>query len=167
MSFRDAIESVAQLVDAGVVVDYAVGGAMAMVFWSEPVATYDLDVFVLLPPGGGPLVSLAPVYEWARGHDYPIRQEHIVIGGVPVQVIPAHNALAEEAVRQADSIDYEGETVRVIRPEHLIALYLEPSARTRKRLERVATLLEGSAVDRPRLEAILSRHDLALPGDLR
>ncbi|MGK2857192.1 MAG: hypothetical protein ACSLFQ_08290 [Thermoanaerobaculia bacterium] len=140
---------------------------MAMVFWSEPVATYDLDVFVILPAGGGPLVSLAPVYEWAKARDYAVRQEHIVIGGVPVQVIPAHNALAEEAVREADSVDYEGASVRVIRPEHLIALYLEPSARTRKRLERVATLLESGNVDRARLDAILSRHGLSLPGELR
>lgn len=167
MSFRDAIEAVSRLQDDGIVTVYAVGGAIAMVFWSEPVATYDLDVFVLLPAGSGPLVSLSPIYEWAKARDYPIRQEHIVIGGVPVQVIPAHNALAEEAVREAAAIDYEGLSVRVIRPEHLIALYLEPSARTRKRLERVATLLESEAVDRDRLDSILGRYGLALPEELR
>lgn len=54
-------------------------------------------------------------------------------------------------------------SVRVIRPEHLIALYLEPSARTAKRLQRVAILLEESIVDRDRLSSILHRYNLELP----
>ena len=62
---------------------------------------------------------------------------------------------------------YEEASVRVIRPEHLIALYLEPSARTRKWLERVATLLESGAVDRARLDAIRARQGLSLPGEAR
>lgn len=28
---------------------YAIGGAVAMIFYVEPVLTYDLDVFVFLP----------------------------------------------------------------------------------------------------------------------
>ena len=163
MSFQDAIIAINGLPKAGIVSDYAVGGAMALIFWSEPVPTYDLDVFVLLPAAGGPIISLAPLYEWAGRHGFPVRQEHIVISDVPVQIIPAHSDLAEEAVREAVSVEYEGIAVRVIRPEHLIALYLEPSARTRKRLERVAALLEGNAVDRPRLDSILSRHGFTLP----
>lgn len=166
MSFRDALIAVGQLHQDGLVSEYAVGGAMAIVFWSEPVATYDLDVFVLLPGGSSPIVSLAPLYDWALRRGYAVEREHIVIARVPVQIIPAHDDLAEEAVREAVLLDLEGVPVRVIRPEHLIALYLEPSARTRKRLERVAALLEGAEVDRVRLDSILSRFGLALPGEL-
>lgn len=89
--------------------------------------------------------------------------EHIVIAGIPVQFIPAHNDLAEEAIAQAAMLDYAGVPVRVIRPEHLIALYLEPSARTAKRLERVAVLLDEARVDRERLESTLFRYNLELP----
>jgi hypothetical protein len=32
-----------------VVEEYAIGAAMALVFWSEPIPTFDLDVFVRLP----------------------------------------------------------------------------------------------------------------------
>ena len=85
------------------------------------------------------------------------------MGGIPVQIIPAHNALAVEAVHDAAMLDMEGVAVRVVRPEYLIALYIEPSARTRKRLERVATLLEESDVDRPRLDALLKKYGLTLP----
>jgi len=82
---------------------------------------------------------------------------------VPVQIIPAHNQLAEEAVTSAALLDFEGQPVRVIRPEHLIALYLEPSARTAKRLERVAALLEERTVNHELLEELLRRYKLKLP----
>lgn len=161
-NFGTALAAIERLKSEGVVDEYAVGGAMALVFWSEPIPTFDLDVFVLLP-SESPLVSLAPIYEWARRNGYREEAEHIVIAGLPVQVIPAHNELAEEAVASAALLDFEGQTVRVIRPEYLIALSLEPSARTAKRLERVAALLEEENVDRELLEGLLRRYKLQLP----
>ena len=136
---------------------------MALVFWTEPVPTFDLDVFIQLPGASTLIVSLDSVYRWAETNGYPADKEHIVIEGVPVQFIPSHSALADEAIAEAATLQYEGITVRVIRPEYLIALYLEPSARTAKRLQRVAVLREEGAVDRERLESILRRYNLTLP----
>ncbi len=136
---------------------------MAIVFWSEPVPTFDLDVFVLLPDTSSLIVSLDPIYRWTEANGYEADSEHILIAGLPVQFIPSHSALADEAVEQAATLDYEGLDVRVIRPEHLIALYLEPSARTAKRLQRVAILREEAMVDRERLTSILQRYNLQLP----
>lgn len=161
--FGAALAAIEQMKQEGVLTDYAIGGAMALVFWTEPVATYDLDVFVLLPPSAGLLVSLDPIYRWAEAKRFPAESEHVVIAGIPVQFIPAHNDLAEEAIAQGATLDYAGVPVRVIRPEHLIALYLERSARTAKRLERVAVLLEEAPVERERLESILLRYNLELP----
>lgn len=161
-NFATALAAIELLKVEGLVEEYAVGGAMALVFWSEPIPTFDLDVFVLLP-SQSLLVSLAPIYEWARRNGYREEAEHIVIAGLPVQVIPAHNKLAEEAITSAASLDFEGQPVRVIRPEYLVALYLEPSARTHKRLERVAALLEEGNVDRALLEELLRRYELRLP----
>jgi len=161
-NFAAALAAIERLKSDGVVEEYAVGGAMALVFWSEPIPTFDLDVFVLLP-SESPLVSLAPIYDWARRNGYREEAEHIMIAGMPVQVIPAPNKLAEEAIASAAALDFEGQPVRVIRPEYLIALYLEPAARTAKRLERVATLLEEGEVDRELLETLLQRFGLRLP----
>lgn len=135
---------------------------MALVFWTEPIATFDLDVFVLLP-SESTLVSLEPIYQWARQHEFPEEAEHIIMWGTPVQIIPAHNALAAEAIRNAAELPYGDQAVRVIRPEYLIALYLEPSARTPKRLERVAALLEGNVADQALLRTVLTRYNLKLP----
>jgi len=60
------------------------------------------------------------------------------------------------------TIDYDGVPVRVVRPEYLVALYLEPSARTPKRQARAAMLLEWPGLNRGELDAILKRHDLSL-----
>src|ERR1043166_9385407 len=113
-NFAAALAAIERLKNDGVVEEYAIGGAMALVFWSEPIPTFDVDVFVLLP-SESPLVSLAPIYNWARQNGYGEEAEHIVIAGLPVQVIPAHNKLAEEAIISAATLDYEGQPVRVIR----------------------------------------------------
>ena len=39
--------------------------------------------------------------------------------GVPVQFLPAYNALIEEALTKAREIDYEGVSTRVLRAEYL------------------------------------------------
>lgn len=161
-NFAAALAAIERLKNEGVVKDYAIGGAMALVFWSEPIPTFDLDVFVILA-AESKLVSLTPIYDWARRNGYREEAEHIIIAGMPVQVIPVHNRLAEEAVASAARLDFEGQPVRVIRPEYLIALYLEPAARSGKRLERVAALLEEGDVDRELLDTVLKRYDLRLP----
>jgi hypothetical protein len=40
---------------------YAIGGAMGATFYVEPLLTFDLDVFVVLPQAGAGLLSLAPL----------------------------------------------------------------------------------------------------------
>jgi hypothetical protein len=57
-------------------------------------------------------------------------------------------------------MDYEGVVVRVVRPEYLIALYLQPQARTAKRRERAALLMELPNLDRELVDEILGRHGL-------
>lgn len=161
--FAAAVSAIERMKSEGVLTDYAIGGAMALVFWTEPVATFDLDVFVHLPGESTFLVSLDPLYRWATANGYLAVGEHIIMEGIPVQFIPSPNALADEAIEEAATMDYSGVPMRVIRPEHLIALYLEPSARTAKRLQRVAALLEEGPIDTELLDAIARRYHLELP----
>lgn len=160
--FTGALRALGELKQAGVVEDYAVAGAMALVFWAEPVPTYDLDVLVFLPQQRGPLVSLEGLFAWAAVHRYPLDAEHVLVEGVPVQFLPSHNQLADEAIETAETLDYEGIPVRVVRPEYLIALYLEPAARTLKRRERAAALMEAPATDQQALRALLERFKINL-----
>ena len=75
--------------------------------------------------------------------------------------MPSPNELSDEAISSAKTEDYEGVPVRVVRPEHLIAHYLQPGARTAKRRERAAALLELPGLKRAELDRILDKYGLS------
>jgi hypothetical protein len=137
---------------------YAIGEAMAATFYAEPLLTFDLDVFVVLPKGGGGLISLAPIYDALRARGYTEDGECVLIEGVPVQFLPAYNSLLEEALAEANETLYEGIGTRVVRAEHLVAICLQ-TGREKDR-ERVRILREQANLDLPRLAEVLARHDL-------
>jgi hypothetical protein len=161
LTLADVFREFNGLKAAGVVREYAIGGATAVLFYAEPARTYDVDVFILLAPTlPARLVSLESVYEWARTRGFKAEAEHILIHDVPVQFLPAHNALAEESVTTARTLDYEGVPVRVIDPEHLAALAFQAGGP--KRRERAWLLLETGNVDRERLRALLVAHGVKI-----
>jgi hypothetical protein len=118
-SFLAALRSLEDLKRATIIEDYAIAGAMALVFWAEPIPTYDLDVLVLLPEQDTPIVSLGAIYQWASAQGHSVHAEHVVVAGVPVQFLPSHNKLTDEAIETAATLDYQGVAVRVVRPEYL------------------------------------------------
>jgi hypothetical protein len=155
---RRTLEVLNKLEKESVFSRYAIGGAMAATFYTEPVLTFDLDVFVLLPQRSSGLVSLTSIYEALRARGYGEKKETVMIEGVPVQFLPAYNALIEEAVAQARQIDYESVPARVARAEHLIAICLQ-TGRPKDRA-RVAMLREQATLDLNFLAAVLKRHQL-------
>ena len=158
-SLKDVFRVLTEMRDSGVVTNYAIG-ATAVLFYAEPTRTCDVDVFVTLPTGSpGDLLSLSSAYDWARSRGIAIESEHLMIEGVPVQLLPAYNPLVEEAVAAARVHDYEGVPVRVVGPEHLIALALQAGGARRR--ERAWQLLQFGGVDRQRLRAVLDRHAVA------
>ena len=95
-----------------------IGDAMAATFYTEPVLTFDLDVFILLPSeSGGCVMSLDALYGALRKRGYNEEGETVSIEGVPVQFLPAYNALIEEALEQTREIDYGGVPTRVVKAE--------------------------------------------------
>lgn len=161
MAFVDALRALNTMKAEGVVEEYAIAGAMALVFWTEPVPTFDMDVLVLLPTAQGSLVSLDGIYGWAKSQGYATQDEHILIRGLPTQLVPSPNALSTEAIASAVEVEYEGVLVRVVAPEYLIALNLQPQAKTAKRRERAAMLLELPSLNRGRVDDILERYGLS------
>ncbi len=161
MAFADALRALNDIKKDEVIEDYAIAGAMAVVFWTEPAPTFDLDVFVRLPGPATGLIRLDGIYRWAASRGYPSQDEHIVIEGLPTQLIPAPNALTLEAITAAAELEYDGVRVRVARPEYLIALYLQPQARTQKRRERAAMLMALPTLNRELADDILDRYGLS------
>ena len=166
-SLADVFQVLNRMRDDGVVADYAIGGATAVLFYAEPTRTYDVDVFVTLHgEHGGELVSLSSVYEWARGRGIRTEAEHLMIEGVPVQLFPAYNELVKASLSTARVHDYAGVAVRVVGPEHLVALALQAGGARRR--ERAWQLLQSGAVDREQLCELLTTHAIAveLPDDV-
>jgi hypothetical protein len=137
---------------------YAIAGAMGATFYVEPLLTFDLDVFVVLPQSTSGLLSLVPLYEALRARGYVEEGECVSIEGVPVKFLPAHNALLEEALREARETSYEEATTRVVRAEHLIAICLQ-TGRDKDR-ERVRIFHEQAELDTNYLVGVLQRHGL-------
>src|SRR5438552_16075090 len=143
----------------GVFTRYAIGGAMAATFYTEPFLPFDLDVFVVMPQTAGGLLALAPLYDALRARGYSEQEnECIMIEGVPVQFLPAYNALLEEALKEAQEIMYEDVPARVLRSKHLVAICLQ-TGRSKDR-ERVRILREQAKLDQNFLADVLRRHQL-------
>lgn len=145
--------------DDGVIGKYAIGGAVGATFYLEPVATVDVDVFVTLPVApGGSLPSLTPIYEYLTARGGRVEADYIVVGDWPVQFLPSSNALAQQAIAEAMETDVEGVKTWVMRPEHLVAIALRTGRA--KDYARILQFLEQNAVDRHKLDEVLTRHAL-------
>jgi hypothetical protein len=158
---ESTLEVLNDLVDGGIVERYAIGGAVAAIFWAEPFDTIDLDVFVLLPETAHPLDPLRDVIGALQARGYSFEGDLLVIEGIPVQFIPAEDAtgLRKEALEQATEHLYLGSVPTwVIRPEYLVALALD--AHRPKDYERVYRLLQEAEADRTVIGSLIDRYQL-------
>jgi len=137
---------------------YAIGGAIGALFYMEPAATYDLDVFIGLPEGSGPLVDLSPIYAFLRQHGYAAHREHVMIEGIPVQLLPAYNPLVEEALKEAVEKKFKRVKTWVLRPEHLMAIMLQTGRAKDK--ARLAQFIEEAEYDHAAYGKILKKYEL-------
>jgi len=143
----------------GVIGAYAIGGAVGATFHLEPVATMDLDVFVMFEKeAGSPLISLAPIYTYLKARGYKLRGEYVLIGGWPVQFLPPADALAEEAVAEAVDTEVDGTPTRVMTAEHLVAIALQLGRA--KDHARILQFIEAGVLNAGKLDSILARHGL-------
>jgi len=142
----------------GVISRYAIGGAMAATFYTEPVLTFDLDIFVLLPVSPGGLLTLSPLYEALRLRGFEEEGEFVNIEGVPVQFLPVFNDLLTEALEEARDVLYEKTATRVLRAEHLAAIAVQTGRQ--KDRDRLRMLAEQANMSQEYLRDILVRHRL-------
>lgn len=146
------------MLSKGIVKKYAVGGAVAAIFYVEPILTYDLDVFFEPSEGNAGLLALSSVYDHLKRKGYKVEKEHVIVEGIPVQFLPIYNDLVEEAVDNAARLKYRDTTVNVLTQEYLIAIMIQ-TARPKDK-ERIVKFLDEGNFDETQLEKILEKHDL-------
>jgi len=150
------LKVIKELKNKKVISDYAIGGGIAVLYYVEPLLTYDLDIF--FTPVEESLDVLAPVYKYMRGRGYKTQREHIIIEGVPTQFIPVYNELIKEAVQNSTEVKYGRIKTKVLSLEYLVAVMLQ-TYRTKDR-ERIIKIFEEAKVNLNSLKKLLKKHNL-------
>lgn len=154
---KDVARLLNELRASGVIINYALFGATAQMRYTEPVATLDAGVLVAVPMPD-PLDVLGPVHAFSTARGFQPEGEAIRVGAWPVQFIPVFDPLTEEAMEQAETVDFEGEPLRVVRAGHLAAIALK--AGRAKDFARILALLEGKSVTPGEIAELAGRHGL-------
>ena len=159
-SIEKTIAVINQITADGIIENYALGGATAVIFYTEPIATEDLDIFVHIRPGGNPFMEFQPIFDYLKERGYGMRGEHFYVEGFPVQFLPTGKKLIDEAIDEANEFRLsDGTVVRVMTPEHLVAIMLDTGRL--KDFLRIGVFLQHEVVNLKELQRILDEHNLA------
>jgi hypothetical protein len=155
---KKTLKKINELLQEGIIETYAITGGMAHFYYIEPSVTYDLDLIVRIREEGTNLNPLTKIYRWAEKNSLSLRQEHIIIEGIPVQFLLEYNDLITEALNNADEIVLFEEKTYIMKPEYLMAIMLQTGRSSDK--ERFVKFLYESDYDKNRLMEILKRFNL-------
>ena len=147
------------LVSAELIEDWALGGALAAIYYVEPFTTYDADIF-FLPSDPGLSAGLPAIYAQLQAQGWQVEREHLLCRGFPVQFL-ASGGLTEEAVHEAERIEFEGVPAKIFRAEHIVAI--AASVGRQKDKARIEQLSQQADLDKTKLKSILQRYKLKLP----
>ena len=155
---KDTLSEINELRAAGLIGQWAIGGAMGATFYLEPISTYDLDIFVIFE--GSPLIlTLTPIYDFLKARGHAADGDAMMVHGWPVQFLPAESGLLREAVEEAREVDFEGVRARVMTAEHLMAIALHTGRG--KDFARLLTFTEARVAEEMKLRELLGRHGLS------
>ena len=147
-----------RMVEDGVILDYAVFGAVAQMRYTEAVTTLDADILVTVSNPEA-IDVLGPLYKFCNALGYQPEGEAIRVGTWPVQLIPAFDGLTEEAIRMAETADLDGTPIRVVSADFLAVIAL--SVGRAKDFARILSLREAGAVTNEQISILADRHGLA------
>lgn len=155
----DVLQAANELVSAGFIKDYALGGALAAIYYTEPFTTYDADI-LFIASDTTLSAGMPAIYSHLQSKGWRVEREHLLIKDFPVQFLAA-TGLTEEAVREAKSIQFQGVPAKVFRPEYIIAI--AASVGRHKDFARIEQLMSQAKIDKALLDDILRRYNLKLP----
>lgn len=150
------LKIIRELKERKIIRDFAIGGGVAVLYYTEPVLTYDLDIFFV--PVEDRIDVLSPIYKYLRERGYKPQGEHILVEGVPVQFIPVYNELVREAVQSSVKVNYGRIKTHVLGLEYIVAIMLQVN-RAKDR-ERLIKIFEETDVNLKVLREILKKFNL-------
>jgi hypothetical protein len=155
----EVLRSANDLVVAKLIEDWALGGALAAIYYLEPFTTYDADIF-FIPADKGLMAVIPGIYQHLQAQGWQVEGEHLLVRGFPVQFLPA-SGLTEEAIREAEHFEFEGVSAKVFRAEYIVAI--AAGVGRAKDKARIEQFQQQASLDQTKLDKILQRHKLNLP----
>jgi len=146
-----------QLRDEGLIADYVIGGSMAILYYSEPFFTKDLDLFIQVAPGTV-LLDLGPIWRRLQSLGGEVSGIAVIVEGVPVEFLAADTPLIKEAFDNANTVEIEGVTTKIFQLEYAMAIKVQ--AGRAKDWGHIEVAWESAELDRSKLEDILKRFEL-------
>lgn len=77
-----------ELVAAKLIEDWALGGALAAIYYVEPFTTYDADIF-FIPSDKSLSAGIPAIYAHLQAQGWQVEGEHLLVRGFPVQFLIA------------------------------------------------------------------------------
>ena len=158
VSIAAVLQIVNEMEEKGIIGRYAIAGSIAVIYYSEPIETHDFDIFYLHNTPPGQLVVLSPIYEFLQMRGFQASGYTVQIGGIPVQIVPAIDALDAEAIEQSSEIKMYQIKTRIVSLEHLVAMKL--SAGRPKDFAHLTLLLDHVQPSPETFQSILKRFSL-------
>jgi hypothetical protein len=155
---KEAAELINEMLEDGIVENYAIFGAVAQMRYTEAVSALGADVLVALPDESS-LDLLGPIFRYCAKKGYKPEGEAIRVGEWPVQFIPAFDEITQAALEHAETTDLDDVKVRVVPAVYLAVIAL--SVGRMKDFMRVLALLEAGATSQTEIEALSGQFELS------
>jgi predicted nucleotidyltransferase len=158
---QKVIQTLDEMVRDGVIEDYVIGGATALLYFSIPhFITEDVDVFVYLKnKPTSSIIDVSPIYNYLlTKRSARVEGEYVIVDGFPLQFLTPYDDLSKEAFADAIHITAENMRFKIFSLEHSMAIMIQLGKE--KYIERLRTLVRYRLFDEPKLNSLLERFSL-------
>lgn len=158
---QNVIHTLDEMVRDGVIEDYVVGGATAVLYFSIPhFITEDIDIFIYLKSQpASSLIDVSLIYNYLiTKKNARIQGEYIIVDGFPIQFLVPYDELSKEAFANAIPITSENMRFKIFSIEYSMAIMIQLGKE--KYIERVRTLVRHRLFDEKKLESLLEKFSL-------
>jgi hypothetical protein len=163
-NFEKIVDIIEDLKEQNLIIDFCLGGATALLYYSTPHLTEDIDIFINLKRKGI-LFSLTEIYEYLKiTYNAKEKGEFILINDNPIQFLLPGDKLTHESFDEAKFISINGKKFKIFSLEFLIAIMLNLNKSKYK--ERLRIVKEENQFNSSILTNILKKYKLIDRWDL-
>ncbi len=159
---QKVIQTLDEMVRDGVIEDYVIGGATALMYFSVPnFVTEDIDVFVYLK--GKPataIIDVSPIYSYLTSRkNAHVQGDYVIVDGFPIQFLIPYDDVSKEAFAHAIRITPEQMSFKIFDLEYTMVIMIQLGKE--KYVERLRTLLRHRLFNESKLDSLLQHFNLA------